>query len=84
MADGSVRPSEECHAEDCAVMESRKLRKEGLPKREPPWSAGGHWVMVLSIEDSMDNICSIASGAPEVFTADIFLSAAANESEKTK
>ena len=79
---GEVRPKEVCQAWLCAATESRKDRKAGLPKREPPWSAGGHDVMVSSIEESMDRILSITLSAEE--TEEILLSAAASESEKTK
>lgn len=84
MADWWVSPSAECHGELWAEMASRKSRKAGLPKRDPPWSAGGHCWMVSSIEERVDKICLIRSGASSTAIEDIFFEAAASESEKTK
>ena len=71
-----------CQAWLCVEMESRKDRNAGLPKREPPCSVGGHDSIASSIEESMDRILNITLSVEQ--TEEIFLSAAASESEKTK
>ncbi len=77
-----VRPSDVCQAWLLFVMESRKGRKAGLPKREPPWSVGGHDLMVSSMESSMKIMSRTTLSV--VDTEEIFLPAAASESENTK
>ncbi len=77
-----MSPSDVCQGGLCVEMESRKGRKAGLPKREPPWSVDGHDFMVSSIEESMERIFSTISLVGHM--EEIFLSAAASESEKTK
>lgn len=79
-----MTPSKKCHDGLSVDMESRKSRKAGLPKRDPPWSAGGHCLMVSSIEESRDRICLTVRGASSIVLEDIFLSVAASESENTK
>lgn len=84
MADGFVMPRVRCHDALCTGIMSKNLRKEGLPKREPPWSTGGHSFMIPSMAERKDVICPTIDGLDEIETEEIFLLAADSEREKTK
>ncbi len=72
-----------CNKGLCLGMESKNSRKEGLPKREPPWSTGGQDAMISSMEERIEMIFWIIVGADEE-REEIFLPAADSEREKTK
>ena len=61
-----------------------KSRKALLPKREPPWSVGGQWDIVSSIESRMERMLWVLEWMVETWIEEIFLSAADSEREKTK
>lgn len=84
MADGLVMPRVRCHDALCTGIMSKNLRKEGLPKREPPWSTGGHCLTIPSMAERKEIICPTIDGLDEIETEEIFLRAADSESEKTK
>ena len=63
-------------------MESRKWRKEGLPKREPSWSAGGLESIAASMLSSIERSFEIVESEERLETEEIFLSAADSEREK--
>lgn len=84
MADGLVMPRVRCHDGLAMGIMSKNLRKEGLPKRELPWSIGGHNFMISSMAARKETICPTIDGLAEIETEEIFLLAADSEREKTK
>lgn len=79
-----MRPIVLCHEGLCVETESRKMRNEGLPKREPPCSEGGQEFMVSSMEERIEMMEWTIGGADEGDIADNFLSTADSERAKTK
>ena len=65
-------------------MESRKTRKEGLPKREPPCSEGGQESIVSSTEERIEMMEWTIGTADDRETDDSFWSTADSERENTK
>lgn len=61
-----------------------KSRKAKLPKREPPWSAGGQREIVSSIDSSIERIVWMLECVVGTWIEEIFLSAADSERAKTK
>lgn len=84
MADGLVIPRVRCHDGLSKGIMSKNLRKEGLPKREPPWSTGGHSIMISSMAERKESMCPTIDGLEEIETEDIFLLAVDSEREKIK
>lgn len=84
MAKRLVIPRVRCHAGLSTGILSRNLRKEGLPKREPPWSIGGHCSIISSMAERKEMMCPTIDGLEEIETEEIFLLTVDSEREKIK
>lgn len=84
MADRLVIPRVRCHAGLSTGIVSKNLRKEGLPKREPPWSTGGHSSIISSMAERKESMWPTIDGLEEIETEEIFLLAVDSEREKIK